>query len=98
MQSQYPKYAVYWDDPDDSSLGVLFFVSLEQAKAKVKELIALCERASAEHERMLDWDITVLEILAEVHDSPDGLMLYPARDSAAARGARTEICAPRRTE
>jgi hypothetical protein len=34
---------------------------------------------------MLDWDITVLQILAEVHDSPDGLVLY-----AAAHGARTE--------
>jgi len=79
MQSQYPKYAVYWDDPDDSSLGVLFFVSLEQAKAKVRDLIALCEQASVERERMLDWDITVLEIMAEVHDSPDGFALYPAR-------------------
>jgi hypothetical protein len=76
---RYPRYAVYWDDPDDDSLGVVFFVTLEEAKVKAGELIRECERASVNHERALDWDITILEIVAEVHDSPDGYALYPAQ-------------------
>lgn len=71
------KWAVYWQ-PDD--IESQFFKTEAEARAKVASLIAECEEASANAERNLNWDITLLQVRGEVHDTPNG---YRLREVAA---------------
>jgi hypothetical protein len=65
-------WAVYWE-PND--IECMFFRSEEEALAMIAKLIAECDEESADVECNLHWDITLLQVRGEVHDSPDGLRL-----------------------
>ncbi len=69
------KWAVYWDNPDSDSFDCNFFKSKEEALAAVEDLIKLCEQLSADTEKNLFWDITLMEVKGEVAWGPDGLGL-----------------------
>jgi len=67
------KWAVYWQHEDE--IECAFFRTEDQARLKVEELCLQCEAASADAEKNLDWDITLLCNMGEVHWGPDGLRM-----------------------
>ncbi len=69
------KYAVYVDNPKSDSLDCNFYKTKEEALDAIDGLIGRCEQESADAEKNLHWDITLLEVKGEVGWGPDGLRL-----------------------
>jgi hypothetical protein len=67
------KYAVYYQNDED--IECTFFKTEEEAKANIVDLIIKCEEDSADAERNLNWDITLLKVIGECHWIEDGLTL-----------------------
>ena len=71
-------YAVYWE-PTDGDLECLFYPTLEEAQAKMHELILQCGEIALDSDgKMPNWAITLLQQLGEVRQVPfgDGSIAY----------------------
>lgn len=65
------KYALYWQP--NNEIEVEFFKTKEEAQAALLRLKARCEQTEADGEKMEYWDITLLKVIGDVIESPDGL-------------------------
>ena len=73
------KYAVYVDNILEDEIQFTFFETKEEAKARIINLITKCEEDSADREKNLNWDITLLKVIGECHWIEDGLTLLEVK-------------------
>ncbi len=69
------RYAVYVDNPRSPEYDVNFYKTKEEALDAIDGLIGRCEQESADAEKNLHWDITLLGVEGEVVWGPNGLCL-----------------------
>lgn len=68
------KYAVYWQSRDDD-IDVVFFPTKQEAVSKIFDLIKQYEDTLADGDprcSIAHWDITLLQVIGEVYEEPDG--------------------------
>ena len=67
-------WCVYWQPGLDLDIEIAFYPNEAQARAKVSELIAECNRLTDDHEGHVPyWDITLLKVMGEVKQTyPNG--------------------------